>query len=350
MARYSGARWRPVARYRPGGSSAVRMSTVRRYILHTAVSSASSLYSWFSVAGRATSHFYIARDGTCEQYIDTAYRSTANLQGNHDSITVETQDMGSGFPSWSGSNVPSWTAAQVEALARLGAWVHKTHGVPLSPLSSSRPGTRGVGYHRQGIAPWRVSGGETWSNARGKVCPGDRRVAQIPAIIARAKALASGSTKPPEQEDDMVRPRDWTSADKRAVREALFGDDKYVGNRIVKHTDYNEDWHTRTVERRTHTMRAEQARLLEQQVAILAALEGLDADAVNAKLDQHHADYVARFEAAEAQRGELESLLEQAQAQLGAMAELVEQVDRGELKAEYVVDEIGRRLGVGEED
>jgi len=140
---------------------------------------------------------------------------------------------------------------------------------------------------------------------------------------------------PKSQEDDMVRPRDWTAADKKAVREALFGDDKYAGNRIVKHTDYNEDWHLRTVQRRTHTMRAEQARLLEQQVAILAALEGLDADAVNAKLDQHHADYVARFEAAESQR----------EALLG----LVSAVASGERDAADVVDEIGRRLRGGKD-
>src|SRR5690349_9019190 len=93
MARYPGATWRPVTRYAPGGSSHRSTFDARRLVLHTAVSNATpSMHSYFNVAGRATSHFYIGRDGEVEQYIDTEYGSSAVLEGNHDCITVETWD------------------------------------------------------------------------------------------------------------------------------------------------------------------------------------------------------------------------------------------------------------------
>ncbi|WP_325713760.1 peptidoglycan recognition protein family protein [Pseudonocardia sp.] len=183
-----------MARYQPGQRNCILMAAYRRYGLHTAVSSASSLYNYFAVSGRATSHFYIPADGSVEQYIDTKFRSTAHLNGNHDTITVETQDIGGPFPKWNtnGSDVPAWTKQQVEALAKLGAWLHRTHGIRLQLCPNSKPGSLGFAYHRQGIDPWRVSGGEFWSKARGKVCPGDRRVAQIPQIVNRSRQLVTG--------------------------------------------------------------------------------------------------------------------------------------------------------------
>ena len=200
MAVYPGATVKLVARYKAGGSSCRTMSHVNRYMLHTAVSNASSLYSFFAVPGRATSHFYVAEDGRCEQYIDTRYCSTAALEGNPDSITVETWD---GYPTgWAnGSDVPRWTDPQMTTLADMAAWAHSVHGVPLAPCLNSRPGTRGVAWHRQGCDPYRVDGGEHWSLSYGKVCPGDRRIQQIPTLISMAKA--DGTTPPPEEDDDM---------------------------------------------------------------------------------------------------------------------------------------------------
>ena len=165
----------------------------RRYMLHTAVSAASSLFNYFNQSGNPTSHFYVRADGIVEQYVSTAYRAPAQLEGNRDSIGVETQDLGGPFPSWSGSNVPAWTDAQVKSLARIGAWLHATHGIKLQLCPNSRPGSEGFAYHRQGIDPWRVSGGELWSTTRGKVCPGDRRVKQVPDVLARAKQIIAGS-------------------------------------------------------------------------------------------------------------------------------------------------------------
>lgn len=210
MALYNEAKFRPVTRFKPGvaGSVATKMPAPGRLILHTAVFDKTSMFSQFNVPKTPTSHFYVAHDGSVEQYIDTVFRSSANLKGNHDCITVESQDMGGPFPIWDtkGSDVPAWTRKQVEALARLAAWVHMAHGMPLELLPSSKAGTRGVGWHRQGIDPTRVPGGELWSESKGKVCPGDRRIAQIPGIVARAKEIAAQETRDVPRTAMVVRP------------------------------------------------------------------------------------------------------------------------------------------------
>src|SRR5690606_19929843 len=79
--------------------------------------------------------------------------------------------------------------------------------------TDSRPGpsSHGVSWHRLGIdgnfpgglLKGRVSGGLKYSNARGKVCPGDAKIRQIPGILERAKQIAgadhgvAGITIPP---------------------------------------------------------------------------------------------------------------------------------------------------------
>jgi len=183
---YPGAVRRPVARLNPGGSIAQQI-TPRRAIFHTAVSGARSLFDYFNQPGNPCSTWYVAADGYCEQYVDTNYRAPAQLEGNHDCLSWETQDIDGPFPAWSGSDVPAWTSAQVERLADIAAWVNREHGIPLMLLPDSKGGRTGYGYHRQGINPWRVPSGELWSNATGKACPGDRRIAQIPQILAAAQ-------------------------------------------------------------------------------------------------------------------------------------------------------------------
>lgn len=154
-------------------------------------------------------HFSVHQGGTIQQSRDTRYRSAANLNGNHRVIAIENEDHGSAFPSWSGSNVPALTDAQVEANAQILAWAHKEHGVPLQLCPNSRPTSRGLAYHRQGIdgnfGPFkyggRVSGGEVWTEHFGKVCPGDRRIDQLPAILARAKQIVNGERMAIDKDD-----------------------------------------------------------------------------------------------------------------------------------------------------
>ena len=153
--------------------------------------------------GGTAAHFTTGASGKIVQARDTVYKSAANFNGNHRVIAIENEDHGPAYGSWSGSNVPRFTAAQAESIAKILVWAHKVHGIPLSLVPDSKPGRRGVAYHRQGIDPWRVPGGELWTKFPGKVCPGDKRVAQlVNEIIPRARVLAGAAPAPTE--DDMT--------------------------------------------------------------------------------------------------------------------------------------------------
>ncbi len=141
-------------------------------------------------------HFSVKADGTITQSRDTAYRSAANLDGNHRVIAIENEDHGAAFGGT--PKLPGWVAltdAQVESNARILKWAHDTHGIPLQLCPNSKPTSRGLAYHRQGIDgnfsgykfPGRVSGGEVWTSSYGKVCPTDARIAQLPDILAEAR-------------------------------------------------------------------------------------------------------------------------------------------------------------------
>ena len=203
---YPRARVRLIDRYRPGGSAGGAMPTCHRLVLHTAVSAAPSLFDFFNRPGNPVAHFYVVADGSVEQYVNTDRRSSAVLNGNHDAISVETQDKGGPFPEWSGSNVPAWTKEQVRALAEIAVWCHRHHDVPLHRLYSSRPGRKGVGWHRlgingnfprRGLLRGRVPGGELWSETFGKSCPGDRRIRQVVAeVLPMARRIERGPVDP----------------------------------------------------------------------------------------------------------------------------------------------------------
>lgn len=187
----------------------------RGLCLHVAVSEAASLYNYFNQPGNPTSTWYVRRDGTVEQYVDSRFRAPAQLEGNPTMLSVETQG------GTVDANTEPWSAAQVEALARIAAWCHTEHGIPLDQMPDSRPATNGIGYHRLGVNPWRVSGGELWSSANGKICPGQGKINQIPTIIKRARLIAA------EGDDGTMA---WTDAQIEAAlqlqRDALEAIDK----------------------------------------------------------------------------------------------------------------------------
>lgn len=210
MARMPGAVWQG----EHGGREMARYDIV---CLHTIV----------GYAPAHAAHFSTNAAGKIFQSRDTRFRSAANLEGNYRVIAVENEDHGPAFGQWNtgdGHAVPAFTAAQVETIARICAWAHETHGIPLVACPDSKPGSRGIGYHRQGVdGNWdgytyggRVAGGEVWTNFRGKVCPGDRRIAQIPRIIARAKQLAG------ETEEDVMTPEQEKKLDLALARLATL--------------------------------------------------------------------------------------------------------------------------------
>lgn len=188
------------------------MSRYDLVILHTTVGSFEGTDRYFrGLTNGVNSHFLTGGYGEIRQLVDTAVRSGANGAGNHRSVTVENADMGPGFAAWNtrnGADVPAFTDAQIEANAQICAWAHLEHGVPLVAADTSRPNARGIGYHRLGCNPWRVSDGELWSSSTGKVCPGNRRIAQIPQIIERARQIVAGVDVTPTEEDQLAEIRD----------------------------------------------------------------------------------------------------------------------------------------------
>lgn len=202
MARFPGAIWKPIT-----ASKGRRALTVHNRVnLHVAVSEGSSLHSYFNKSGIPDSHFYVRRDGTVEQYVDTSMRAFADLEGNDATISVETQGMGGG----------TWTPQQIESLAQIYAWAVRTHGVARKIASDAKPGksSQGLSWHRLGIdgnfpssgilaGRLQRGGGMHYSQSRGKECPGSDRIKQVPQIFARAEAILGGVTTTPTQEDQM---------------------------------------------------------------------------------------------------------------------------------------------------
>lgn len=179
MAWFPGAIRKEVTRHRT--SLVLVNGRYRAVVFHIAVSDSASLFNYFNQPGNPTSHFYVRKTGVVEQYVDTQFRAPAQLEGNPTCISIETE--GGTEAGCSGT----WTAEQVNALTDLTVWLNQVGGLPLVAMPNSLPASVGVGYHRLGINPWRVSGGETWSDATGKECPCDHRIAQIPGILAAAQ-------------------------------------------------------------------------------------------------------------------------------------------------------------------
>lgn len=192
MARYPGATWRPVAwaNARDDNTDATVV------VLHVTAGLANSQYAYFNEVKKACSHFHVALDGDVEQYIDTDKLSAADYEGSDDSISIETAGLGDG----------EWTPAQIVSLVKLLAWIARTHGIPMRLKTTSSPTEAGVGWHRLGIVgnfpslPSLLAGrnqrgyaGEAWSLSTGKICPGDKRILQIPALVA-----AAGGASPKE--------------------------------------------------------------------------------------------------------------------------------------------------------
>ena len=204
MAIYPGAKKRLILKW-----NKVKITRWRRMNLHVAVSEASSLYGMFSRSNSACSHFYVAKDGTVEQYIDTAYRSASDMNGNDSTISVETQG---GVRNPDGE---PWTGAQVEALTKLWKWARDTHDIKnqVAKNTQTNENSAGLSWHRLGVEgdfagrPGILStsykpGGIKYSSARGKICPGDAKILQIPGIWEAANGdvgdvkLAGKPSKP----------------------------------------------------------------------------------------------------------------------------------------------------------
>src|SRR5699024_7460266 len=180
-----------------------KMAVYNRINLHTAVSEAASLFGYFNQPGVPDSHFYVRKDGAVEQYVDTAMRANADLEGNDATISIETQG---------GMKKPEsekWTKKQRKAIAKLVAWIAETHNIPLRLAKNSKLGasSKGLSWHRLGIdgnfrakyplaGRRQLGGGMKYSNAYGKTCPGTAKIKQIDGILKDAKKASGAVSKP----------------------------------------------------------------------------------------------------------------------------------------------------------
>ncbi|MFF1702614.1 N-acetylmuramoyl-L-alanine amidase [Streptomyces sp. NPDC058252] len=160
-----GAHWRPVVNFHPNG-----VRERRGLVLHVQAGN-NSPFGWFNnPASQASSDFWVGKDGTIEQYVNTGTDyAWAQAAGNPYYASVETE----GHPS------EPLTDAQIEGVAQIYAWGHGQFAWPLVVVDSTT--AHGLTYHGVGATAW---GGHP-------ACPGDLRKKQRGAIIARAAALVA---------------------------------------------------------------------------------------------------------------------------------------------------------------
>lgn len=228
---YPGAKWRPI-----GVNFTDRKRSRTDFIaIHSSASEASSLYGWFTnPRAGASSHLHLPYDGLkgLEQYIDLDKISWATGEGNGRSVSIEV----AGVPS-SKPNEP-FTDAQVDGLVEIVAFLARRYSIPLVAMKSSAAGERGVGWHRLGVdgnfpslpSPLagrrQRGGGERWSSARGKVCPGDARIEQIVGkggIIERAQALLDDDLNGKPDDEGKPTSKPGTGKPSRIVVDGYWG-------------------------------------------------------------------------------------------------------------------------------
>lgn len=161
MARMPGAQWRPVPNRTFEGQYAVY-----GVVLHVMEGTLDGTDAWFrNSSSQVSAHFGVGKDGRIFQWVDTADRAWAQVDGNRTWLSIEHE----------GNSGDSLTLAQLSASARVIAWMHATHGVRLQ--STDSPTGRGIGWHGMGGSAW---GGHL-------DCPGTAIRNQRPALIAAAK-------------------------------------------------------------------------------------------------------------------------------------------------------------------
>ncbi|MGW6914830.1 peptidoglycan-binding protein [Kitasatospora sp. NPDC054939] len=135
------------------------------------------MYEYWRDSTALESHFGVGFDGRVAQFVGTQTRADANMHANRrpdgtGAVSVETAS--------NLDHTDPWTDAQVQALVRLGVWLHRQHGIPLRVCRSHDD--PGFGYHR--LYP-------QWSDG-GTACPGDARVRQFREAVLPGIAAAVG--------------------------------------------------------------------------------------------------------------------------------------------------------------
>jgi hypothetical protein len=156
MPRYASCIWRPITNNIGG-----QMSGRRGLLMHQQVGYGSLAGFFQNPASKVSAHFWVGRDGTCEQYVDsrvTAWHATS-LNGAWCGVEFE------GYPT------EPLTDAQIAGGGRIYAEGMRVDGWPARLTDD--PNGSGFGFHRMG-------------GVNKTACPSDLRLAARPAILAAA--------------------------------------------------------------------------------------------------------------------------------------------------------------------
>ena len=137
-----------------------------------------SLFYWFNnPAAGVSAHFWVAKNGKIEQYVDSARVAWHGVNLNSQYVGVETE----------GYDTEPLTLDQIDAFGRIMAEGKAVHGWPL--VEANVAGESGLGYHR-------MPGSGTNTE-----CPSDLRLSARPQILAAAGGAPPEPPQPPEEDD-----------------------------------------------------------------------------------------------------------------------------------------------------
>jgi len=146
----------------------------RGMVLHIAQGSYEGTIQWAKNPDAGISYYaVVSKKGAVAQVVLLDDKAWTQGSGNAEWIGVE----------FEGKVPDALTDEQVEAAAKILAWLHNVHGVPFQ--RAEKPDETGLGWHGMG--------GLAWGGHFG--CPGTSIVVQRDKIIARATKIAG--TPPP---------------------------------------------------------------------------------------------------------------------------------------------------------
>lgn len=208
----------------PGASRVQKFSgnrhkaTVSKIVLHTTEGS-----SWPGYGGGGSApHFTVHRDGTIRQHIDTAYSSKAlvNRPGGVETNNggcIQIEFIGSCDRAYANKHglffTESATDKDLAGLAKVVAWIAKTHNIPLTASGLSWP-TSNAAY---ASAPQRMSYSK-WNGYKG-VCghthvpendhwdPGNFPISRLLRLAGGTSVPANGAAKPDPARPWVTSPR-----------------------------------------------------------------------------------------------------------------------------------------------
>jgi len=142
------------------GTISWQMNPDQRYSDGTSVTTSST---W--IVGKNT--------GEIAQMVDTDEIAWCQRSGSRDWLSIE-------YAGYHGDPLTAW---QIEATALILVRLHEAYGIPIQVAND--PSGRGLGHHSMD-REWL---GEEWGH---EDCPGDKTIAQKPAIVARALDILNG--------------------------------------------------------------------------------------------------------------------------------------------------------------